>query len=98
MNDSKKKNHNHFTHRNYSGEHNKSTPRTKKSLLWILLKKIISRPKIGPKDFDKLNPKPGSTLNARLDLHLFSKDTIESFGMHPLAYSSLRIFYALCIW
>ena len=52
------KNHNHFTHRSYRVEHNKSRLRKKKVVTLNVIKNVVYA---GPKYFDK--HKPGQTYN-----------------------------------
>jgi len=59
--------HNHFTHRSYRGEHNKSTSRKNKVVTPNAIKNVLYA---DPKYFDKLKPEPGPTRKTRPDLQL----------------------------
>jgi len=64
------KNHNHFTHRSYHDEHNKSTSRKKQIVTLNAIKKALYA---GPTYFDKLKPEPCPIRKARPDLCTMSK-------------------------
>jgi len=59
------KKHKHFTHRSYSGEHNKSKSRKKKVVTLNVIKSFACRPEIGSKYFEKLKLEPGPTRSGR---------------------------------